>query len=226
MKHMLYGTTAFNQPLAFDTAKVTTVRENIYYLEFNRNEWGTRFWLSISHPTCVIRWKPCLHLHRPSINHWLLMLLRLQMWECICLLEPNLNERPDSDFPFPTQLIIRCGACFMAQQPSIRTCVILEDLYDRWHIWGLRQMKYLGPLDAVTKISLQVKLDRGVLLQHVRHLRFRSPQMPNLELQSRRIFSKDALMTWLAKPVPTMVASQWVVWLIVFPHSLVPHLYL
>ena len=38
MKHMLYGTTAFNQPLAFDTAKVTTVRENIYYLEFNRNE--------------------------------------------------------------------------------------------------------------------------------------------------------------------------------------------
>ena len=38
MYFMLYGTTAFNQPLSFDTAKVTTVREYSCMMESNHNE--------------------------------------------------------------------------------------------------------------------------------------------------------------------------------------------
>ena len=72
------GASAFNQPIAFDTAEVTYVRlYDCLGSDFNNVKPDSDFLFS----TQFIRCTTCSKTQRPSINHCLSILLRLQMWE-------------------------------------------------------------------------------------------------------------------------------------------------
>ena len=96
----------------------------------------------------------------------------------------------------------------MAPRPSTRTSVISETTSASSPTWR----PCLITLDAITQATRQVLLDRGALLQFAR---IHSPPIQSSEMRSRSILAKDARVTWIAKPVPTM-AAQWV------PHGVLP----
>ena len=100
MDSMFEGAAAFNQPLSFNTSKVTSVRVYICLeCNFNNVKPDSDFLFS----TQFIRWATCSKAQRPSINLFLSILLRLQMWvHMLALSLTTANEKPDSDFLYPT----------------------------------------------------------------------------------------------------------------------------
>ena len=112
MKWMFDGATAFNQALAFNTARVTDVRVYLFGVWM---QLYTRFWFLLSN-LLIIRCRNCFILQKPSTNPYLSILLKLQMWEYTGLLR---NETTDSNFRLPTQFIIRCSQCLKVQRLSI-----------------------------------------------------------------------------------------------------------
>ena len=243
MGYMFRGAEAFNQPLAFDTARVKFVR--VYLLEVRQsNHYETtdsdflilsnifsdeqhvlcrrslqsttsfqHYWgykcesIFVWNPTAMndlmliflfsaqfIRWATCSGVQQPSINHYLSILLRLQMW--VHMLASSLTTAMRNLILISFFLPYRCSPCSKVQQPSIRTCVILEAISARSVWWT-----YFWTLDAVSKKPRPVQLGRGV------------PSTPILssEPQFRSILAKDVQQTWTAKPVPT-IEAQWVVY--------------
>ena len=128
MAYMFYsfgGTTDFNQPLAFDTVKVTDVR--VYCVESNLM---TRRKNLIPIPTClIIRCAQCSAVQRPSTNHLILELPRLWMWEYMCRVQ--LDETPESDslYSFPTfcqMYSMFSGAAAFNQPLSLNTAKVTD----------------------------------------------------------------------------------------------------
>ena len=144
--------------------------------------------------TQFIRWATCSKAQRPSINLFLSILLRLQVW--VHMLASSLTTAMRNLILIFFFLPYRCGPCSGMQLPLIRTCVILETISARSVCFT-----YFWTLDAVSKKPRPVQLGRGV------------PSTPILssEPQSRSILAKDAQLTCPAKPVLT-IEAQWVVY--------------
>ena len=166
MSWMFWNATAFNQPLStFNTAKVEDVS---VYLCGVQLWWETGFWFPTS-TQLTIRWVRCSAMHLPSINRYHHSILsRLRMWEHV-FAESNLMRRQFLIIFYTTRLVCRCHGCSTVLRPSIRTFVISETIGHTPETMGHTQMLmtcFCSP-DAVTQISRQVHLDRGVLLQLV-----------------------------------------------------------
>ena len=106
MAYMFSKAETFNQPLAFNTAKVTDVRAYIFLVSNPNEKWEIRFWFTINllsggcHVYTAEDFNQQLSFDTAEVTI-------VRLYTCS---DSDRDERPGSDFPNPIQFIIEAAA--------------------------------------------------------------------------------------------------------------------